>query len=150
MALVTRYASLDDLDVVAPLFNDYRVFYQLASDPALARRYLGERLARLQSVVLLAELEGVAVGFIQLYPGFCSLAAAPFWLLNDLYVSPAARGHGVARALMEKARQHALATGADRLDLSTAHTNATAQALYESLGYQLDQTYRYYSLPLAR
>ncbi|MDR3426002.1 GNAT family N-acetyltransferase [Silvimonas sp.] len=145
-----RYASLDDLDAVAPLFDAYRVFYELPSDLTLARNYLAERLAKLQSVLLLAEIDAQAAGFIQLYPGFCSLAAAPFWTLYDLFVAETARGHGIARLLMEKARQHGEATGAVRIDLSTAHSNTTAQALYESLGYEMDQTYRYYSLPLTR
>ncbi|BCL76316.1 putative N-acetyltransferase YhfO [Jeongeupia sp. HS-3] len=141
-----RYASLDDLDVLAPLFDAYRVFYGAQSDVAAARVFLAERLALAESVLLLAEDDGVAVGFGQLYPLFSSVGMRRTWLLNDLFVAEAARGRGVARALMHKARDHARASGAARLRLSTAHTNGAAQALYESLGYVLDTEYRGYSL----
>lgn len=144
---IVRYATLDDLDLIAPLFAAYRVFYEQAHDLPAARRFIGERLSLRESVILLAQSEsGEALGFIQLYPIFSSIAAERIWLLSDLYVSDVARGQGIARELMQKATQHARDSGAAWLELSTAHTNTKAQALYESLGYQLDTVYRYYSL----
>ncbi|MBM5574824.1 GNAT family N-acetyltransferase [Deefgea sp. CFH1-16] len=142
-----RYANLDDLDALAAVFDAYRVFYQMPSDLALARQFLGERLALGESVILLAEGDSGAVqGFIQLYPLFSSSLCQRILLLNDLYVIEAARGQGVARQLMQKAAAHAKAVGAARLELSTAHSNTRAQALYESLAYQLDREFRNYSL----
>ncbi|GHD67124.1 GNAT family N-acetyltransferase [Jeongeupia chitinilytica] len=146
--VIVRYASLDDLDALAPLFDAYRVFYKQPSDPVLARAFLAERLGLRESVLLLAERDGSACGFIQLYPYFSSIAATRTWSLMDLYVAETARGGGVARLLMAKAAEHARATGASHLELSTAHSNSRAQALYESLGYTLDTVYRYYSLAL--
>ncbi|QLI80665.1 GNAT family N-acetyltransferase [Chitinibacter fontanus] len=144
---IFRYATLDDLDLIAPLFAAYRVFYEQAHDLPAARRFIGERLSLRESVILLAQSEsGEALGFIQLYPIFSSIAAERIWLLSDLYVSDVVRGQGIARELMQKATQHARDSGAAWLELSTAHTNTKAQALYESLGYQLDTVYRYYSL----
>ncbi len=144
-----RYANLDDLNQLAPLFNAYRIFYEQDSNLQIAHDFLQQRLALNESVILLAcDQAGKGLGFIQLYPSFCSISAARVWVLYDLFVETAARGLGVSRLLMEKARLHAKQTGAIRLDLSTAHSNQPAQALYESLGYQLDQTYRYYSLEI--
>ncbi|WP_348945831.1 GNAT family N-acetyltransferase [Chitinibacter sp. FCG-7] len=145
--MLIRYATLDDLDLIAPLFAAYRVFYEQAHDLPAARAFIAERLSLRESVILLGQDDaGAALGFIQLYPVFSSIAAERIWLLSDLFVSDAARGQGVARALMSKATQHARDSGAAWLELSTAHTNRKAQALYESLGYQLDTVYRYYSL----
>ncbi|QLG86849.1 GNAT family N-acetyltransferase [Chitinibacter bivalviorum] len=144
---IIRYATLDDLDLIAPLFAAYRVFYEQPHDLLAARKFISERLSLRESVILLAQNDGgEALGFIQLYPIFSSIAAERIWLLSDLYVSDTARGQGIARQLMQKATQHAKDSGAAWLELSTAHTNTTAQALYESLGYQLDTVYRYYSL----
>ncbi|WP_148714162.1 GNAT family N-acetyltransferase [Chitinolyticbacter meiyuanensis] len=148
MSALVRYACLDDLDALAPLFAAYRVFYEQPHDVPAARAFLQQRLARQESVLLLAEQAGQAAGFIQLYPSFCSTAAARIWILSDLYVTPDARQHGVARQLMDKARDHGRASDAIRLELSTAHSNTRAQALYESLGYELDTVYRYYGLTL--
>ena len=50
---------------------------------------------------------------------------------------------------METAREFCEGTGASRIDLSTAVTNTTAQALYESLGYQRDDEFYGYSLELS-
>jgi ribosomal protein S18 acetylase RimI-like enzyme len=49
---------------------------------------------------------------------------------------------------MDAARAHAERTGACRIVLSTAHTNARARALYEALGYVPDTEFITYSLEL--
>ena len=50
-----RRAGVEDVDRLAPLFDAYRGFYGLPADLALSRRYLRERLARNEAVILLAE-----------------------------------------------------------------------------------------------
>jgi ribosomal protein S18 acetylase RimI-like enzyme len=147
---VVREAGPADADVVAPLFDAYRVFYRQPSDPALARAFVGARLARAESVIFLAERDGRAVGFVQLYPLFSSTATRPrrLWLVNDLYVAPDVRGGGVGRALMARARALAEATDAAGLELSTARDNTVAQGLYEALGYRQDREFLRYELGL--
>ena len=141
-------AGVSDLHLLAPLFDAYRQFYHQPSDMVAARQYLASRLERQQSVVFLAASDTVGYGFVQLYPSFCSVAAQPIWILYDLFVAPAARGRGHGRRLMEAARSFASETGAQRLVLSTADDNRTAQALYESLGYRRDTVFRHYELTL--
>ncbi len=51
--------------------------------------------------------------------------------LEDLFTVPAARGHGVARALIEATAQAAQAAQADKLYWHTRHDNKTARALYD-------------------
>jgi ribosomal protein S18 acetylase RimI-like enzyme len=145
-----RQASAEDIDLVAPLFDAYRQFYAQPSDLDLARAFIAERLTRGESVIFLAERDDRPVGFVQLYPLFSSTAPRPrrLWLLNDLYVSPAARSGGVGRALMDRARQLAEATDAVGLELATARTNVGAQRLYESLGYRVDEHFLRYELGL--
>ncbi len=146
----TRQAMLEDLDRVAPLFDSYRQFYRLPPDAGMAREFIAERLRHRDSVIFLAEQGAVAVGFVQLYPLFSSTAARPgrLWLLNDLYVVPAARGTGAGRALMERARAHAVETGATGLFLQTARDNTAAQRLYQSLGYRRDELFVVYEFPV--
>jgi ribosomal protein S18 acetylase RimI-like enzyme len=150
VADLVRQAGPGDVDRIAPLFDAYRQFYQQPSDPGLAHEFLTERLSRAESVVYVAERDGHAVGFVQLYPLFSSTAARPrrLWLLNDLFVSPEARGGGVGRALMDRARRLAEETGAVGLELVTAVTNRGAQHLYESLGYRVDDQFLRYELGL--
>ena len=143
-----RHAGLDDLDLLAPLFDAYRRFYERPGDLRLARDYLAQRLAQGEAIVFLAVDQGAGVGFTLLYPTFSSLDPGPILILYDVFVTPAARGRGVGRELMECARRYALETGARRIELSTAITNRGAQQLYESLGYKRDVAFYYYALKL--
>jgi ribosomal protein S18 acetylase RimI-like enzyme len=131
-----RRATVDDVDAIAPLFNHYRMFYQQASDDALAHRFIGERLQRGESVIFLAGVGGKTVGFTQLFPAFSSVRAGRAFVLNDLYVDIAARRLGVARALLQTAADFARADGAIRLELETDPDNRSAQALYRQLGWE--------------
>lgn len=139
-----------DVERVVPLFDGYRRFYGQPSDTSGARRFLRQRVASGESVIFLATVvsagESEDLGFTQLYPFFTSVGLARTWVLNDLFVRPDARGRGVGRALLERARDHARSTGARRVDLQTARTNTTAQALYESFGYERNDAFLQYSL----
>jgi ribosomal protein S18 acetylase RimI-like enzyme len=144
-----RPAGVDDLDALAPLFDAYRRFYEQPGDVALASAFLHDRLERGDSTILVAEEAGQLMGFCQLYPSWCSVAAGRIFVLYDLFVDPDARRAGVARALMRAAQAFARRAGAVRLDLTTARTNTRAQALYESEGWQLDDVFLSYNLALA-
>ena len=144
--LLVRPAGPADLEALVPLFDGYRRFYGEAADLDLARRFIGERLSRMDTVIFLAEVGGKPAGFTHLFPIFSSTRCRRLWLLNDLFVDPGNRTHGVGKALLLAARAYAESTGACGLELATAHTNVTAQRLYESLGWKLDQTFRHYEL----
>jgi ribosomal protein S18 acetylase RimI-like enzyme len=142
-------ATPDDVHILAPLFDQYRQFYGQPSDLEKASHFLKERLERSESVVFLAldQQSGEGLGFTQLYPTFSSVSARSAWILNDLYVRSDRRKTGVARKLLEAAKQHAAATNAKGLSLSTAVDNLKAQSLYESFGFKRDDDfYNYYLL----
>ena len=145
MDTTIRRATPDDLDALAPLFDAYRRFYGQASDLPRARDFLARRLGGGESVVLLAERAGAAVGFTQLYPVFSSVRTARTWLLNDLFVDAGARRGGVARALLDGAAAFARDDGAAGLMLETTRDNAAARALYRKAGWNEDGT-QWYSL----
>jgi ribosomal protein S18 acetylase RimI-like enzyme len=149
MTVHTRPATLSDVDALAPLFDAYRRFYEQPSDSELARGFLSARLSRSESVVLVAELPGEALaGFCQLYPSFCSVLAQPIYTLYDLFVPPGHRRHGIAKALLAAAAERGRRDGMARMDLTTAHTNHAAQALYEGMGWAQDRVFRTYNLDL--
>src|SRR4030095_2507041 len=105
-----RRAGIPDLDQLVPLFDSYRQFYSMPSDPALARRFLADRISRNESVVLMAESsERAAVGFVQFYPSFSSVRVARTYILNDLFVAPDARRGGIASMLLKAAAEFARA-----------------------------------------
>ena len=140
-------AERKDLENVIPLFESYRQFYGQRSDLAAARTFVGDRMDRDDSVIYVAYTNsGEAAGFTQLYPSFSSVSLKALWILNDLFVRSDVRHGGVGRALLERARQHAVETGAKGLVLSTGIGNEAAQTLYESCGWQRDEEFFQYHL----
>jgi GNAT superfamily N-acetyltransferase len=142
--VVVRQADPADLARIVPLFDAYRRFYGQPSEPDRVRAFLEERLAQGDSVLLIAEADGQSLGFTQLYPSFSSVSMAPVFILNDLFVVAEARRSGVARRLLKAAADRAREAGAIRLSLSTALTNAAAQALYASAGWERDAVFCVY------
>lgn len=144
-----RCAVPADLAELTTLFAGYLQFYQAPRSRADIEAFLAARLARQDSVLLLAcDAAGTGLGFVQLYPFFASLHLAPAMLLSDLYVLPEARRQGLAEQLMHAARAHAKASGACGLQLETARDNRAGQALYEKLGYVRDEVFYTYWLEL--
>lgn len=140
-----RRATTADLPALAPLFDAYRRFYGQPGDLARADAFLRERLQRDESVVLLAERDGAAIGFTQLYTMFSSVRTARLWILNDLFVAEHARRAGLARALLDAAAAFARETGARGIMLETSHDNLPARALYRAAGWNEDAS-QWYSL----
>ena len=147
MATSIRRAGPQDLDALAVLFDAYRRFYGQPADIPRARDWLRTRMRVGESVVLIAERDGVAAGFTQLYPMFSSVRTARTWILNDLFVAEEARRSGVARALLDAAAQYARDDGAAGISLETTDDNTAARALYRAAGWHQDAT-QWYSLTL--
>jgi len=139
-------ASPDQIDDLAVLFDQYRVFYRQPSDLEAARRFLQERFQNSDSVIFAATDNRHVVGFTQLYHSYSSVAMRRIWILNDLFVEESYRRKGVAKLLMDAAKSHAEATGAARITLTTQISNVPAQKLYESLGYIKDKEFYHYAL----
>ncbi len=149
MPYTVRRATLHDLKRLVPLFNDYRCFYRRPSDLSVARQFLTDRMTCGESVVLIAErLDGAAIGFVQLFPSFSSILAAPIYVLSDLFVAPVARRRGVGTLLLKSAAETGRASGVVQLELATGTSNVSAQRLYESLGWKRDKEFYVYNLSL--
>jgi len=132
-----RQAGLADVKAIAELFDLYRQFYECKPDLALSEKFIEERIGNGESIIFLAlDDDDKTVGFVQLYPSFCSIDAGKILILHDLYVDAGCRNQGVGRFLMDKATEYARETGVIRLDLLTDKTNFPGQALYEKLGYE--------------
>lgn len=149
-SLEVKQATVDHLDEVASLFNEYRMFYEQESDLEGAKRYLSERYENEESIIFIAIdiSNGDIIGFTQLYPSFSSISMKRSWILNDLYIGEEYRRRGAAKLLLDAAREHAERTNAKGLGLSTAMTNHNAQRLYEMIGYKKDTDFYHYYLSI--
>ena len=91
------------------------------------------------------EIDGELVGFAHLRRHSDTFTGGPAWFLDDLFTAPAARGHGVATALIAALRAHADANGGGTISWITADDNLTAQRVYDKVAtrtrwvtYELD------------
>ena len=136
--------TLEELDKVIPLFNQYRQFYNQPSDLEGAGAFLSARIEQNQSIIYLATIEGQPAGFVQLYPSFSSVSMRKVFILNDLYVEKNFRGLGIAQALIEKCFSFCEQEQAKYLTLQTAPYNKAAKQLYEKMGMEIDTEYDSY------
>lgn len=130
------------VDLVADLFDKYRVFYKKESDIELARQFIQTRLENNESVIFVALDVGqsIPVGFTQLYPTYSSVRVVKNWILNDLYVDKEYRKQGIGEKLIEAAMNFAKQNDAKFVQLSTAVDNYTAQSLYEQIGFKKQES----------
>ena len=143
MSVEIKKAGIENIPDAVPLFDGYRIFYKQSSDEKAAADFLQERISKDESVVFLAYVNKIPVGFCQLYPLFSSVGLQRTWLLNDLYVHENARGQGVAAALLQKAKEFGTETNARWLMLETAADNFTAQSVYEKNGWKKSEGFFY-------
>lgn len=134
----------NDLDALATLFDDYRVFYRKTSDVDGAKRFLSERILKKESVIFVARLESELVGFTQLYPLFSSTNMKAVWVLNDLFVAPKHRGKKISKALISKAQEHCKETHGFGISLETEKNNGPGNALYPKMNFSLDEAHNFY------
>ncbi len=147
MSFKIRKSTINDVKMIAPLFDAYRIFYKQPSNENAAVDFLRERLHKNESIIFIAISEGYAIGFCQLFPIFSSVGLKRTWLLNDLFVTENARGQGVAAGLLEKAKEFGKETDARWLMLQTGADNFTAQSVYEKNGWNKITDF-FYELPL--
>jgi GNAT superfamily N-acetyltransferase len=83
----------------------------------------------------MAELDGAAVGFALWFHSYSTWEGRAGIYLEDLYVSPAARGRGVGERMIVDLAQIALREGFRRLDLSVLDWNP-ARSFYHRLGFE--------------
>jgi GNAT superfamily N-acetyltransferase len=143
-----RRATEADVEEVTDLFVSYLEFYRRGCEPSSAKNFICERLAKGDSEIFLATTSSGAVAFVQLYPAFSSLSMKRIWILNDMYVQPAARKQGVGGALLARVKKFAVETGAAYVTLETAADNSAARQLYEQNGYQESREFLHYELLL--
>lgn len=113
------------------LARGYKHFYETQiPDEAYERAW--QRLRTGVAQGLGARIEGRLVGIAH-YLYHPSTWADRVCYLQDLFVDPEARGHGIARALIEAVAERARSEGASRYYWLTQRHNLVARALYDKV-----------------
>jgi GNAT superfamily N-acetyltransferase len=131
-APLIRDPTRHDEAVWRRLWNGYVAFYEAkVSDEVTAGTWARLLDSRTGMIGRLAELDGAVVGFTAsvLHPGSWTLE--PICYLEDLFVDPAARGHGIGKALIDDLVGLGRERGWSRLYWHTQASNQTARRLYD-------------------
>jgi len=138
-----RDLSAADEEAWRPLWDGYCAFYEEVVPPevtAVTWRRLLDPDMPLEGLV--AERGGELVGFVNCVLHPSTWGTADTCYLEDLFVSPAARGSGAGRALIEAVVERARARGLEKVYWHTRRDNARARTLYDSLA-EVDDFVRY-------
>jgi ribosomal protein S18 acetylase RimI-like enzyme len=126
-----RPITLDDRAAWQPLWDAYLVFYETDLAPEITDDVFARltKHTELRGAIAWGE-DGEALGLVHWLFHPATWSMTDYCYLSDLYVSPAARGLGIARALIQHVNDDASSAGVQRVYWHTHETNTTAQALY--------------------
>ncbi|MBO3662168.1 GNAT family N-acetyltransferase [Microbacterium stercoris] len=134
MILTIRPVDERDEKRWSDLYAGYRAFYRLPDDPAAVAttwQWVRDGEHSLVGIVAVDEQDH-PIAFANLR-WFARPSTATIGLyLDDLFTSPAARGHGAATALLERAAAIAGERGASVVRWITADDNAAARSVYDA------------------
>jgi ribosomal protein S18 acetylase RimI-like enzyme len=129
-----RPAGVEDAPAIAQLLHDFNREFD---EPTPSVEALTERCRRLleegEITVLLPEQGPDGLALLRFRAALWSAGLEAY--LQELYVVPPLRGHGIGRALLQAAVDLSRKKGADGIDLNTGETDTAARALYESMGF---------------
>ena len=135
-----RPATPADLPLICALIRELAEYEHLAHEVRFEEAAMGAYLFGANggrgpmAEVLIAELEGVGVGFALFFHNFSTFEGRPGLYLEDLFVRPQARRHGLGKALLRALAALAVERGCARLEWWVLDWNAPSIAFYKSLG----------------
>jgi GNAT superfamily N-acetyltransferase len=134
MAHHVRQAVRDDADSIGRLLY---AFNREFDEPTPAPSALAERIRQLldgeDTLILLAGDGPDGLAVLRFRAAIWNTGLECY--LAELYVTPARRGQGLGRALMEAALREARNRGAHTMDIGVDEPDLVARELYESLGF---------------
>jgi GNAT superfamily N-acetyltransferase len=133
MPVLVRALAAEDHDAWLPLWQGYLEFYETAISDAVTEATWRRIVDPAGPIYGFGAFDdaGRMIGLVHYLFHPVTWSAANRCYLEDLFVSPAARGTGAGRVLIEAVYKAADAAGADQVYWLTAQNNATARRLYD-------------------
>jgi GNAT superfamily N-acetyltransferase len=133
---VIRPANEGDCPTLATLIRELATYERLedhakATADDLARNLFGPRPF---AEALVAEVGGIAVGFALYFHTFSTFRGQPGLYLEDLFVRPEHRAHGIGKGLLASLARIALDRGCGRVEWAVLDWNEPSIGFYRSLG----------------
>ena len=136
MTVSIRSAVAADIGLICDFIGDLAEYEKLGheakADPAVMARHLFG--AHPMAEVVIGEIDGIPRGFALFFHNFSTFAGRPGIYLEDLFVAPEARGHGLGKALLAHLAKLAVSRDCARLEWSVLDWNEPALGFYRALG----------------
>ena len=131
-------ATLADVPLILELIRGLAVYEKLENQVVVTESILRESLFGEDGAAecLIARVGGNAAGFALFFHNFSTWLGRRGLYLEDLFVQPAFRGHGVGKALLTHLAGIAVARGCGRFEWQVLDWNQSARDFYEKLGAQ--------------
>jgi len=150
-----RSASRKDVALILAFIRELAAYEKLAhevvaDEDALAETLFGQEP---QAFVLVAEVGGAPAGFALFFHNYSTFLGRRGIFLEDLFVRPEFRGHGIGRALLARLAAIAASRGFSRLEWAVLDWNQSAVGFYRKLGATAMNDWTVYRLagePLAK
>lgn len=136
MSIRVRQATPPDVPTIVRFIRELAEYEKLLHECAtredeLARHLFSERPI-IEAVV--GEIDSIPQGFALFFTNFSTFVCKPGIYLEDLYVTPDARGKGLGKALLTHLARECVRRGYGRLEWSVLDWNTPAIDFYRSLG----------------
>ena len=144
MTLTIRPATPADVPTILRFVRELADFERApdaveATEEILADALFGDRPA---AEAVLATRDGTPQGFALFFHNFSTWTGKRGLYLEDLYVTPEARGAGVGTALLRHLARIAVARGCVRFEWAVLDWNEPAKAFYAKMGAALMADWR--------
>lgn len=136
MSLTLRPARPDDAALVHAFIRELADYERLldeveASEADIARALFGDHPKAFCDI---AEWDGAPAGFALWFYNYSSFVGRHGIYLEDLFVRPAFRGRGLAKALMQRLARRCIDEDLGRFEWSVLDWNEPAIRVYRALG----------------
>ena len=136
MSISLRVATRDDIPLIAQFIRALAEYEKLLNEVRLDEAVLADKLfgPRPYAEVLIGEIDGAPEGFALFFHNFSTFEGRPGIYLEDLFVTPEARGSGLGTALLAELARLAVERDCARLEWSVLDWNEPSIGFYKALG----------------
>ncbi len=134
--LIIRVAAKKDVASIFSLIKELAEYEKLSDQISTTESQLENTLFGDENFVeiLVAEVEGIIVGYALFFKNFSTFLGKPGIYLEDLYVRQNMRGMGIGKTLLEKIIAIAKQRNYGRVEWSVLDWNQSAIDFYKKIG----------------
>lgn len=130
-----RFAVKEDVKLILNFIKELATYEKMLDEVTATEEILYESLFEKKAAeVIIGEFNGEPVGFALFFHNFSTFLGRPGIYLEDLYISPEARGNGLGKIMLSYLGKIAKERGCGRVEWWCLDWNKPSIEFYKSLG----------------